>query len=163
MPATAESKCHTYTLYQNKVMEGQGTSSVVDGQVNKRMEISEQREMTEVQESEDEDEDEEEQQQQQEMDIECVSGIDIEPVEEGTVQVNMVGLESPTTTELEDRVGWPAWLADAVDLMHDGECGRQFEEILIKLVRIERALGFKGEKTVSLCCIYQKATTHLKI
>ena len=105
---TAESECYTYALYQNKVMEGQGTSSVVHGQVNKRMEISEQREMTEAQESEDEDEDEEEQQQQQqEMDIECVSGIDTEPVEEGTVQVNMVGLESPTTTELEDRVGWP--------------------------------------------------------
>ncbi len=52
-------------------------------------------------------------------------------------------------TELEEREEWPMWLRNAMDMLHSGERGRVLESVLVKFVTIEKALGFKGEKTVS--------------
>lgn len=35
-------------------------------------------------------------------------------------------------------------------MLHKGEIGKELESILIKLIKIEMYLGFKGEKTVSI-------------
>ncbi len=53
------------------------------------------------------------------------------------------------SADLEEREQWPCWLKDGVDMLHEGERGKELESILVKFVRMERALGFKGEKTVS--------------
>ncbi len=52
-------------------------------------------------------------------------------------------------SELDKREGWPRWLQEVVDMLHRGERGVELETILTKLVKIEKALGFKEEKTVS--------------
>jgi hypothetical protein len=105
-------------------------------------------------ENDEEEENEEEQENevgnQPDMEIEGPRGMDIEPEQEAIEPVSTVDLEEPTTEELEDRVGWPSWLSNAVDMMRAGERGGQFAKVLVSLVRIEKALGFKGEKTVSI-------------
>lgn len=52
--------------------------------------------------------------------------------------------------ELEERGEWPEWLKRAVEKLEGGERGIQMKGVLERFVTIERALGFKGEKTVSL-------------
>lgn len=101
-------------------------------------------------EEENDEEEENEEENEPEMEIKGPREMDIEPEQEAIVPVSTVDLEEPTTEELEDRVGWPSWLSNAVDMVHAGERGGQFAKVLVSLVRIERALGFKGEKTVSI-------------
>ncbi len=50
---------------------------------------------------------------------------------------------------LEMRDNWPSWLRGAVATLEGGERGKEMKPILEKFVGMERALGFKGEKTVS--------------
>ncbi len=79
-----------------------------------------------------------------------------ERVESGTDlgerMVEMTDVQRGKVTELEKREGWPTWLGNAVDMLHEGEHRKQMEYILEKLIRIERALGFKAEKMVSIHC-----------
>lgn len=56
--------------------------------------------------------------------------------------------EEGGVSELEKRDEWPTWLKSGVDMLWAGSRGKEFESILIKLIMIERSLGFKGEKTV---------------
>jgi hypothetical protein len=55
--------------------------------------------------------------------------------------------------ELQKRDGWPIWLKDTVDMLHDGEQGGQLTSVLLNFTKLERALGFKGEKTVFIISI----------
>ncbi len=60
---------------------------------------------------------------------------------------------------LEERDEWPIWLKRAVEMLEAGERGIQLTATLEKFVWIERALGFKVEKTVSLGNMKQKLLT----
>jgi hypothetical protein len=61
--------------------------------------------------------------------------------------------ETSREGELEKREGWPIWLRSAVDMLHEGERGRQLTPILVNFIKLEKALGFKGEKTVFIISI----------
>ncbi len=62
--------------------------------------------------------------------------------------------------ELEKRDEWPAWLKAGVDMLWAGKRGKELESILIKLIKIERGLGFKGEKTVRFTITMKEPPTH---
>jgi hypothetical protein len=62
--------------------------------------------------------------------------------------------EGGESGELEEREGWPAWLKSTIDMLEEGEIGKELKTILIKLIKIEMYLGFKEEKTVSNKHIY---------
>jgi hypothetical protein len=87
--------------------------------------------------------------------VPCYEG-DLVRVE--TNQSPMEGVEETGETsgkgELEKQDGWPIWLRSAVTMLHEGERGYQLESILVKLTRMEKALGFKREKTVMIIYIH---------
>ncbi len=69
-------------------------------------------------------------------------------------EANVMGLvERKEDRVLEEREEWPSWLKSAVDRLQMGERGIELNMVLKKFVQVERALGFKGEKTVSLNCL----------
>lgn len=72
-------------------------------------------------------------------------GLDTEASAEAEGSASREGGESG---ELEEREGWPAWLKSTIDMLQEGEIGKELKTILIKLIKIEMYLGFKGEKTV---------------
>ncbi len=75
-----------------------------------------------------------------------VIGLPIDAVEASEeIGVSEMGREG----ELVEQDGWPSWLRSAVNMLHAGERGKAMESIVIKLIKIERCLGFKGEKTAS--------------
>lgn len=58
------------------------------------------------------------------------------------------GEEVEAKEVLEKQEGWPQWLRHAMEMLYEGQRGKELEGILAKLIKIEKSLGFKGEKTV---------------
>ncbi len=56
--------------------------------------------------------------------------------------------EEGKAMELEEHDGWPKWPRDVVNMLWAGEQGKEMELNLIRLIKIQMCLGFKGEKTV---------------
>ncbi len=70
--------------------------------------------------------------------------------------------EEGKAAELEEREGWPRWLQSAVDMLWAGERGKELKSILIKLIKIEMCLGFKGEKMVRFKSIFMETHTEYR-
>lgn len=58
------------------------------------------------------------------------------------------GEEGEAKEVLEKREGWPQWLRNVMEMLYEGQRGKELEGLLAKLIKIEKSLGFKGEKTV---------------
>ncbi len=75
-------------------------------------------------------------------------GMEVERQGEEELQEQRGG-EMEWVRSVEEEEDWPSWLRSAVAMLRGGERGEEMESILVKFVGMERALGFKGEKTVS--------------
>ncbi len=58
------------------------------------------------------------------------------------------GEEAEAKEVLEKQEGWSQWLRNVMEMLYEGQRGKELEGILVKLIKIEKLLRFKGEKTV---------------
>lgn len=171
----AESERHTYALYRKEEEEGEeGPSDACAGATAEVTGTSEMEGRNEMVESEDEEMEEVEKEQGLTSETEkerCewagedtgneAGGCETGEASTGEAEPGVTCMDvdageetrrdegAGCVSELDEQEGWPKWLQDVVDMLHGGERGKQMELILTKLVKIEKALGFKEEKTVS--------------